>query len=217
MISTYPEKHKSEQWPLQNWEFAILSHVAQPVASVVADRSKYFTIPVTEGSKAGRPLLPDTELWRSKVSPFFVLTKLIIRQTELHFVLAVIKIAYQHSITRGGQLYVWPSGLCIQPTSNIWFMMSPHYFQAHCVLTLHSLHRRDAAADYFLTYLLTFHPTPQDIFCSSFVANVKCINIVYNVFADWNENIIFISFGEIIHQTRLIYTASPRQKSPRLF
>ena len=110
----------------------------QPVASVVADRSKYFTIPVTEGSKAGRPLFPDTELWRSKVSPFFVLTKLIIGQTELHFVLSVIKIAYLHSITRGGQSYVWPSGLCDQPNPNIWFMMSPHYFQAHCVLTLYT-------------------------------------------------------------------------------
>ena len=74
-ISTFPEKHKSDQRPLQHWEFAILSHVAQAVASVVADRSKYFTIPVTEDSeaearvvtedskaeaRAGRPLLPDT-------------------------------------------------------------------------------------------------------------------------------------------------------------
>lgn len=39
--------------------------------------------------------LPDTELWRSKVSPFFVLTKLITGQTVCHFVLAVIKISYQ--------------------------------------------------------------------------------------------------------------------------
>lgn len=192
MISTYPEKNKSEQWPLQNWEFAILSHVAQAVASVVADRSKYFTIPVTEGSKdceaegrAGRPRrLPDTELWRSKVSPFFVLTKLITGQT-VQFVLAVIKIAYQSSITRWGQLYVWSDGLCDQLTSNIWFMMSPRYFRAHCVPTL-ALFTRDAGSG-LLSDVLTFtsHPTPQDIFCGSFVANVKCINIVlYDVFAD---------------------------------
>ena len=121
----------SAQWPLPDWEFAILSRVAGlagrlccvvvVVVNILQSQSLRTVKQKPELSLrtvkqkldlAGRCFLTLASVsawvltWRSQVSPFFVLTKLIIGHTWTvhHWVAVVIKIAYQSSITRWEQL-----------------------------------------------------------------------------------------------------------------